>query len=120
MSPLSTLGRIAGWTCIGIGAMQVVSGVRFEPGIDGNATVDSHLRFMGAIFAGYGHQWLQASPGNEPDLTRMRLLAGCMAIGGAARLGTRGSLGRPHRFHDLLMATELAAPVIVEVVARRS
>ncbi|MFC7493622.1 MULTISPECIES: DUF4345 domain-containing protein [unclassified Nocardioides] len=120
MSTLTVLGRITGWTCIGIGAMQIVSGVRFEPGIDGNATVDSHLRFMGAIFAGYGHQWLQASSGDEADLTRMRLLAGCLAVGGAARLGTRVTLGRPHRFHDLLTATELAAPVIVEVVARRS
>jgi hypothetical protein len=53
---------------------------------------------MGATFAGYGHHWLQASSGDEADLARMRLLAGCMAIGGAARLGTRLTLRRLHRF----------------------
>lgn len=119
MSTLTSLGRFAGWSCLGIGAMQVLTGTRLEPGIDGDATVDSHLRFMGAIFAGYGQQWLQASGGAEPDLARMRVLAGLMALGGAARLGTRATLGRPHRFHDVLMAMELAAPVLVEAAARR-
>lgn len=101
-----------------IGGIQLVSGVRGEPGMPGDATVDSHVRFMGPVFAGYGLGWLEAaSP--EPDLNRMRVLAGLMAAGGVGRLATRATLGRPHRFHDLLLVVELAAPLVVEAVARR-
>ncbi len=96
----------------------MVAGTRIEPGmVDDDPTVDSHVRFMGAIFAGYGLNWLgAASP--TGDVARMRTLAGLMALGGAARLGTRARMGRPHRFHDLLLAIELAAPGLVEVAAR--
>lgn len=119
MSPLRTLGRVTGWTCIAIGGIQLVGGARGEPGMPGDATVDSHIRFMGSVFAGYGLGWLDAASAREPDLNRMRMLAGLMALGGIGRLMTRATLGRPHRFHDLLLTTELAAPVVVEAVARR-
>ncbi|WP_181407545.1 DUF4345 domain-containing protein [Nocardioides sambongensis] len=118
MAALNGFGRLMGWSCIAIGGMQILGGVRVEPGMEGDATVDSHLRFMGAIFAGYGLNWL-ASSREEPDLGRMRLLAGLMAVGGASRLATRASIGRPHRFHDLLLGIEVAAPAVVEVLARR-
>ena len=85
----------------------------------GNATTDSHVRFMGPVFAGYGLAWLDSARAPEPDLDRMRVLAGLMALGGIGRLATRATLGRPHRFHDLLLAVELAAPVVVEAVGRR-
>lgn len=85
----------------------------------GDATVDSHVRFMGPVFAGYGVGWLDAASSPEPDLHRMRILAGLLALGGVGRLATRTTLGRPHRFHDLLLAVELAAPVVVEVLGRR-
>ncbi|MGL5928613.1 MAG: DUF4345 domain-containing protein [Dermatophilaceae bacterium] len=119
MSALRTAGRVAGWTCMAIGAVQLVGGVSAEPGMSGDATVDSHVRFMGPVFAGYGLGWLDAVTLPEPDLGRMRMLAGLMALGGVGRLATRATLGRPHRFHDLLLAVELAAPVVVEVLARR-
>lgn len=101
-----------------IGGLQLVGGTRGEPGMAADATVDSHVRFMGPVFAGYGLGWLDAAH-DDPDLDRMRTLAGLMALGGVGRLVTRATLGRPHRFHDLLLAVELAAPVIVEMVARR-
>ena len=85
----------------------------------GDATTDSHVRFMGPVFAGYGLAWLDSAKASEPDLDRMRVLAGLMALGGIGRLATRATLGRPHRFHDLLLAMELAAPVVVEAVGRR-
>lgn len=119
MSALRTLGRVTGWTCIAIGGVQLVSGVSGEPGMTGDATVDSHVRFMGPVFAGYGLGWLDAAALPQPDLDRMRVLAGLMALGGVGRLATRSTLGRPHRFHDLLLAVELAAPVVVEVLGRR-
>jgi hypothetical protein len=119
MSALRTLGRVTGWTCIGIGAMELVGGVRSEPGMTGDATTDSHVRFMGPVFAGYGLGWLDAAGTPEPDVDRMRILAGLMALGGAGRLATRATVGRPHRFHDLLLAIELSAPVVVEALARR-
>ena len=120
MSAPRTLGRLTGWTCIAIGGVQLVGGVRGEPGMAADATVDSHVRFMGSVFAGYGLGWLDAAAAPEPDLRRMRVLAWLMAIGGVGRLATRATLGRPHRFHDLLLGVELAAPVVVEVASRRA
>jgi hypothetical protein len=119
MSTLKTLGRVTGWTCIAIGGVQLIGGMRGEPGMTGDATTDSHVRFMGPVFAGYGLGWLDAAAGQEPDLDRMRVLAGLMALGGVGRLATRVTVGRPHRFHDLLLAIELSAPVVVEVLGRR-
>jgi hypothetical protein len=49
----------------------------------------------------------------------MRLLAGLMGAGGAGRLVTRATLGRPHWFHDVLLALELATPVITYGLTRR-
>lgn len=115
---IRTLGRVTGWTCIAIGGLQFLGGTRTEPGMAGDPTVDSHVRFMGPVFAGYGLGWLDAASRPEPDVNRMRALAWLMAIGGAGRLATRATLGRPHRFHDLLLAVEFAAPVVVESIAR--
>lgn len=121
MSALRTLGRVTGWACIAIGGVQLVGGVRAEPGMTvEDATVDSHVRFMGAVFAGYGMGWIDAASSAEPDLDRMRALAGLMAAGGMARLATRATMGRPHRFHDVLLGIELAAPVLVEAAGRRA
>ena len=119
MSALRTLGRVTGWACVAIGGVQLVGGVRGEPGMTGDATTDSHVRFMGPVFAGYGLGWLDATAEAEPDLDRLRVLAGLMALGGVGRLATRATVGRPHRFDDLLLAVELSAPVVVEVLARR-
>lgn len=83
-------------------------------------TVDSHVRFMGPMFIGYGIAWLDAANRPTPDLRRMRGLAALMAAGGLGRLVTRATLGRPHRFHDVLLVTELATPVVVELAARAS
>ena len=104
MSALRTLGRMTGWACIAVGGVELVGGVRGEPGMTGDATTDSHVRFMGPVFAGYGLGWLDAAAPPEPDLDRMRVLAGLMAVGGIGRIATRATLGRPHRFHDLLLA----------------
>lgn len=120
MTALTTMARVTGWACIAIGGVQLVGGARGEPGMTADATVDSHVRFMGPVFAGYGVGWLDAAAADEPDLNRMRLLAGLMALGGLGRLATRATLGRPHRFHDVLLAVELAAPVVTEVLGRRA
>lgn len=113
------MGRLTGWACIAIGGVQLLGEVSAEPGMTCDATVDSHVRFMGAAFAGYGLGWLDAVGSPEPDLHRMRVLAGLMAAGGVGRLATRVILGRPHRFHDLLLVAELAAPIVIEALGRR-
>lgn len=118
MSKLGVMGRVTGWSCIAIGAVQLVAGTRAEPGMNADATVDSHVRFMGSAFIGYGLGWVEAASAPTPNLPRMRVLSGLMALGGATRLVTRATLGRPHRFHDLLLGVELAAPVVVEVLGR--
>lgn len=118
MSDLRAFGWFTGVSCIAIGGVQLVGGVRAEPGMDGDATVDSHVRFMGSVFVAYGLGWVEAATAPEPRPDRMRLLAGLMAVGGASRLLTRATMGRPHRFHDALLAMELAAPLLVEAAAR--
>lgn len=106
-----------GWSCVAIGGLQLIGGTRIEPGLAPDPTTDSHVRFMGPMFVGYGLGWLDAA--GDDDVTRMRMLGGLMAIGGVGRLVTRATLGRPHRFHDALLAIELAAPVVTEALARR-
>ncbi|ANY07234.1 hypothetical protein AFB00_14150 [Pseudonocardia sp. HH130630-07] len=106
-----------GWACVAIGGLQLVGGARVEPGMTTDPTVDSHVRFMGPVFAGYGIAWLDAA--DHPSISRMRLLAGLMLLGGAGRLATRATLGRPHRFHDALLAVEVAVPVVVEAAGYR-
>lgn len=118
MSNLRVLARVTGMSCMAIGAVQLIGGVSSEPGMSGDATVDSHVRFMGAMFAGYGLAWLDAAATTEPDLNRMRVLSGLMALGGVGRLATRATRGRPHRFHDVLLVVELMAPIVVEAVSR--
>ncbi len=100
-----------------IGVLQAAGGSRIEAGMGNvDATVDSHVRFMGAMFVGYGMSWLDAA--QRDDVPRMRLLAALMGAGGASRLLTRAGKGAPHRVHDVLMLTELACPVVVEALAR--
>lgn len=114
---LRNFARTMGVVCAGIGALQTLGGTRVEPGMREDPTVDSHVRFMGTVFIGYGLGWLDAASRDDAD--RMRVLGGLMAAGGASRLVTRARLGRPHRFHDVLLAVEFATPVVVEVLARR-
>ncbi len=114
---LRNFARTMGVVCAAIGGLQTLGGTRAEPGMTDDATVDSHVRFMGTVFVGYGIGWLDAA--SRDDTQRMRVLGGLMALGGAGRLVTRGTLGRPHRFHDVLLAVELATPVAIEVLARR-
>lgn len=118
MTPLQGLGKVMGYVCIAIGGVQLVGGVRGEPGMTGDATVDSHVRFMGPVFAGYGLGWLDAAAGDEPDPGRLRVLAALMALGGLGRLVTRATVGRPYWFHDVLLALELAAPLMTEAACR--
>lgn len=62
-----------------------------------------------AMFAPWRRQALQ---------DRWRVVGGLMALGGASLFLTRATVGRPHRFHDVLLLTELATPVVVELAAR--
>lgn len=116
---VTRVSRVIGWACVGIGALQMAAGAAAEPGLEREATVDSHVRFMGSVFVGYGMSWLAGSPAHGgADVPRLRALAGLMALGGTGRLLTRATIGRPHRFHDLLLATELSAPLVLEAARR--
>lgn len=119
MDRLSAFARVTGWSCVAIGGLQLAGGTAVEPGMPPDPTVDSHVRFMGTAFIGYGLSWLSAAGHPEPDLRRMRVLAGLMGAGGVGRLITRATVGRPHRFHDTLLGVELAVPAAVELLARR-
>lgn len=114
---MTGFARTMGWSCVAIGSLQLIGGARVEPGVAPEPTTDSHIRFMGPMFIGYGLGWLDAAASG--DVGRMRLLAGLMGAGGAGRLVTRATLGRPHWFHDVVLALELATPVITYGLTRR-
>lgn len=114
MSGMRRYGEVVGAACLVIGGLQLLGGTRVERGMEDEPTVDSHIRFMGGIFLGHGAAWIRA--GRQGDATALGMLSAAMAIGGAARLITRARLGRPHRFHDVLLVTELAAPVVTALV----
>lgn len=116
---LPTLAKTCGYACVAIGSAQFLLGAAVEPGFDRtSAPVDSQVRFLGPVFAGYGLAWIEASSGDQVDLRRMRALSGMMALGGFGRLISRARTGRPHPFQELLTVVELAWAATVEAWAR--
>ncbi len=118
MTALQKVAAGLGWSSVLIGGIQLVAGAAAEAGMqDVDATIDSHVRFMGAMFVGYGVSVIAA--GRRDDADMVRLLAGLMGVGGASRLLTRVTRGRPHRFHDALMLVEFATPLVTELAQRK-
>ncbi|MEU3752848.1 DUF4345 domain-containing protein [Streptomyces olivoreticuli] len=108
---LKWLSWIMGIACAAIGAVHIVSGMAPVPdGDSGGATVDSLVRFFGAIFLGYGLAWIWVARQSPIPSRAVRLLAGILFLGGASRLVSWADVGRPNWFQLVLMAMELALP----------
>ncbi|MCX5384109.1 DUF4345 domain-containing protein [Streptomyces sp. NBC_00083] len=96
---------------VAIGATHLIVGVASVPGAGSpGPTVDSLMRFFGAIFLGYGLAWIWVARQSPIPSNAVRLLAGVFFLGGAARLLSWAALGRPDWFQLVLMGIELALP----------
>ncbi|MFI7005242.1 DUF4345 domain-containing protein [Streptomyces sp. NPDC050145] len=111
---LRALTSLTGWSCVAIGLFHVALGNAAIPGAgSAGATVDSWGRFMGASFAGYGLAWLWAARQHPIPATPVRWLASAFLLGGAARLLSLATEGRPHWFQLALTAIELVLPPVL-------
>ncbi|MFJ8386571.1 DUF4345 domain-containing protein [Streptomyces sp. NPDC094438] len=96
---------------VAIGAVHITTGLDSVPGAGSpGPTVDSLIRFFGAIFLGYGLAWIWVARQSPIPSKAVRLLAGIFFLGGASRLVSWAALGRPDSFQLVLMAIELALP----------
>ncbi|MGV4923612.1 DUF4345 domain-containing protein [Streptomyces sp. BHT-5-2] len=110
---LRVLAWVMGIACVAIGLLHVVAGMSAIPGAgDGDATVDSFGRFMGAIFAGYGLAWLWAARRMPIPAVAVRLLTGVFLLGGLSRVLSIAVAGWPDGFQVVLMAIELGLPPV--------
>lgn len=117
LTGVSTAGGIS---CVAIGAVHAIGGVRVVPGAaSSSATVDSQERFFGPIFAAWGLLLLRA--GRQPaDLATLDLLSASMIAGGAARVLSMRDRGRPHPFYVAMTVIEFVAPAGVLALTRRA
>ncbi|WP_328314487.1 DUF4345 domain-containing protein [Streptomyces sp. NBC_00442] len=108
---LTWLSWAMGIADVAIGATHLVVGMDSVPGAGSpGPTVDSLMRFFGAIFLGYGVAWIWVARQSPIPSNAVRLLAGIFFLGGAARLLSWAALGRPDWFQLVLMGIELALP----------
>ncbi|WP_315904231.1 DUF4345 domain-containing protein [Streptomyces sp. ASQP_92] len=113
-----TMARLLMWLSwamgiadMAIGAVHLVVGMGSVPGAGSpGPTVDSLMRFFGAIFLGYGLAWIWVARQSPIPSRMVRVLAGIFFLGGASRLLSWASLGRPDGFQIVLMGIELALP----------
>ena len=110
---LRYLALLTGVICVGIGVYHALFGVDSVIGAGpADATVDSQERFYGALFAGYGAAWILAARQEPISANVIRLLAGTMFLGGAARVISWVDRGAPNWFYAVMMAVEFAVPAV--------
>lgn len=78
------------------------------------ADLDSHFRFLSALFLLLGCAWYSCIPAIEVKTARFRLLAALTFAGGLGRLWSLIVVGTPSTGHIAGLAVELAAvPLLV-------
>ncbi|MFE9119951.1 DUF4345 domain-containing protein [Streptomyces sp. NPDC007172] len=108
---LKWLSWAMGVADMAIGALHLTVGMGAVPGAGSpGPTVDSLMRFFGAIFLGYGLAWIWVARQSPIPSRAVRALAAVFFLGGAARLLSWAALGRPDSFQIVLMGIELALP----------
>jgi hypothetical protein len=101
------------------GLHTAVAGARSIAGEgQASATIESELRFYGAIYAAYGVTVLRVARRADEDPDGVRAVAGALFAAGLARAAAWRAVGRPHPFQRLLLAIELVLPPVL--VARQA
>ncbi|CAI7617785.1 unnamed protein product [Penicillium manginii] len=96
--------------CLGIGMIDSTLGP-IPTGSVAMALVDSQIRFLGAMWAGYGVMLWWTSSDLETRRTPLGLLAGIMFVGGLGRLASGLRHGFSESWVQVAMLTELLGPV---------
>lgn len=98
--------------CLGIGMINSISGP-LPTGSPAIALVDSQIRFLGAMWAGYGVMLWWTSCDLQTRRTPQGLLAGIMFVGGLGRLASGLSHGFSVAWVQVTMLAELLGPVAI-------
>jgi hypothetical protein len=100
---------------IGAGLAGAVRGpalLGVEPGWP--TDLDSHFRFLSAVFLVLGLAWWSCIPGLADKGPRLRLLAAATFVGGLARLASLALAGTPSAGHLVGLGMELVVvPLLV-------
>lgn len=81
--------------------------------------LDSHFRFLSGVFLGGGIAFLSCVPSIETKGSRFRLLAGCVFLGGIARLFSLAIAGVPSLGHVTGLVMELVVVPLLVLWQRR-
>lgn len=107
-----------GAICVVIGLVDVMLGLSWVPDTgDYTASLDGHVRFFGAVFAGYGAIWIWAARQDPVAVRAVRFLALVMFVGGLGRTASMVVHEVPHPLFIGLAVVELVVPPLVLVLA---
>ena len=117
---LQTVVAVLALIPVSVGAAGILLGPSFlETDPPWSADLDSHFRFLSGVFLSGGIAFLSCVPSIERKSNRFRLLAGCVFLGGLARLLSLGIAGAPSPGHLGGLFMELVAvPLLVLWQAR--
>jgi hypothetical protein len=114
MRALQLLLTGAAAVAIVTGVYGVATGSGGIPGThDADASVESELRFLYALWVGYGVALLGVVPRVATATAAVRLLAAILFAAGAARAIAWIDAGRPDTLFVVLMIIELVLPPLV-------
>ncbi len=92
---------------VGAGAAGILLGPDMIGHAGGDASLDSHWRYLSGLLAGIGIAFWATIPAIERNGGRFRLLAGIVVLGGVARLLSLATAGAPSGPMMLALAMEL-------------
>ena len=99
---------------IGFGGLAVLTGTAVIPGAGSpGPNVDSELRFYAAWYVAGGVALLRVARRPESEAAVLHLLCAALLLGAAGRVVSWVSVGRPSATFIVLLAIEIAIPVIV-------
>ena len=107
---LVALGSVA----LAAGGSTVLMGVESILGAETvSATVDSEMRFYAVWYAGAGLMLLRSARRLEAEAWMIRGIAWALFVAGCSRGLSWLIVGQPHLLTKVLMAIELALPIII-------
>lgn len=92
--------------------LNAVTGWRLPLSEPWPTSMDSELRFFSILFGVYGAALLATARRLPEHLDRVPWLAAVFFAGGLGRAVSHLAVGAPHPFFTVLMAAELATPVL--------
>jgi hypothetical protein len=105
---------VGGLFATAAGLHTAISGAKSVLGQDlANPSLESELRFSGAIYVAYGLVALRVAPRADRDTGAVQRHLGALFLAGLARAGGWLTVGRPRGYQRGLLVIELAMPPLV-------